>query len=271
MQQVRQNKGQKQVTPLNKTSELAEELKSTPHFYQPAYRYEEPFWMNREISNPNKHFENKKLFNGNLGRNLEIISSSNEIYKYLLNLALDNILNKFKDDNDKNKWNMVNTVLQGVINNKNAILTIGSRHGNRLTISEQNFQFQLLSKEDVINPIREGFIYIYIEEGVLRYWSTKGNHNLVSTKPMFDQPCTGEIKLSDIISTERLEEGGEIDETDIFKSQDKIISMIDSKGDLPKPGRFTLIPSIEHMSLGQSTLFNLFVNIIYYSEGAASI
>ncbi|MCL5260872.1 MAG: AAA family ATPase [Gammaproteobacteria bacterium] len=80
---------QKRVTQLsNATKKLQKEWSSGAYFYQPAYRYEEPFWKNRAFVDQSR-FEDNKNYANYLDREIEILSSINNNKAYIKDLVLD--------------------------------------------------------------------------------------------------------------------------------------------------------------------------------------
>lgn len=72
------------------------EFNSNPHFYQPAYRYEEPFWKN----NLNTDVEDKSSipFEGIFTKEIEILTSTQKNKQYLLDLIIDFSINPNVND-----------------------------------------------------------------------------------------------------------------------------------------------------------------------------
>ncbi len=119
--------------------ERKEKLKSEwiqgVHFYQPAYRYEEPFWKNETFVD-NARFEEKKRFSGQLDKEIEIISSNKENKSYLLDLVLD--INNSPNTNDNIIWNNINIILRAIKRKDHIRFGIGPRGGYRVAIVESN-------------------------------------------------------------------------------------------------------------------------------------
>lgn len=105
------------------------------HFYQPAYRYEEPFWKNEPFID-HERFEDQKRFLGQLGKELEIISSSKSNKSFLLDLALDYEVQK--QLLDKVTWDNINLILKKIKKRNDIRFAIGPRGRNRVSIVEQN-------------------------------------------------------------------------------------------------------------------------------------
>ncbi len=142
IQKLVPNFGLVQTTEENEkiTTSLNEELKNTlekswlngVYFYQPAYRYEEPFW---KVDDFRKKviFEDKKRYSGKLNKEIEIISSFNKNKSFLMDLVLDQEIYK-DDDNHRILWNSINIILKGIKNNENVRFGIGKRGNTRVSI-----------------------------------------------------------------------------------------------------------------------------------------
>jgi hypothetical protein len=127
---------QKNVSNINETvkKSLQKEMNQGAYFYQPAYRYEEPFWRNERLLEHEK-FKVNRSYSGQLGKKLEIISSAKEAKAFLLDLILDIAINQLNQV-DRNKWNMINSVLQKVMQKNNVQFGIGPRGGLRVSVVE---------------------------------------------------------------------------------------------------------------------------------------
>lgn len=108
------------------------------HIFQPAYRYEEPFWKN-DIFQEIQRFEDKRRYSGKLNKEIEIISSTKENKSYLLDLVLD-----FKsiqsNEIDKTIWHNINAVLKAIKKIENIRFGIGPRGSYRVAIVEEDMQ-----------------------------------------------------------------------------------------------------------------------------------
>lgn len=116
---------------------LREEFASGSYFYQPAYRYEEPFWKN-DISQTRIIFEEKKRYASKLDKEIEILTSSSPNKAYLLDLVLDFINNQIGQD--INKWNQINIILRKIKKTQNIRFGIGPRTapgGHRVSIVKE--------------------------------------------------------------------------------------------------------------------------------------
>lgn len=111
------------------------EWKTSIHFYQPAYRYEEPFWKN-DVFSDIQRFEEQKKYSKKYGRELEIISSTKENKSYIMDLVLDFSV----DQNDfigKTTWSNINNLIKKIKQKDNIRFGIGPRgQGNRISIVE---------------------------------------------------------------------------------------------------------------------------------------
>ncbi len=81
----KKNDNQKETTNINEfeKEKLQNEWIQGVHFYQPAYRYEEPFWKNEPFLD-HARFEDQRKFSGQLGKELEIISSTKDSKSFLI-------------------------------------------------------------------------------------------------------------------------------------------------------------------------------------------
>jgi len=129
---------QKIVTDINeeRKTKLMDEWINGVHFYQPAYRYEEPMWKNNVFRDETR-FEDNRNFLGVLGKELEVISANSINKTYLLDLVLDK--NLYSDDETNNiLWNSVNTILRKIKKREDIRFGIGPRGQYRVTIGEMS-------------------------------------------------------------------------------------------------------------------------------------
>lgn len=134
------NGNQKHETVINeeiKKEKLQKEWIKEVHIYQPAYRYEEPFWKN-EIFIDYQRFEDKRRYSGKLDKEIEIISSTKVNKSYLMDLVLDFTNNK--STIDAAIWNNINEILKAIKKKKNIRFGIGPRGGYRVSIVETDGQ-----------------------------------------------------------------------------------------------------------------------------------
>ncbi len=132
------NGNQKLITNIGndtKKEKLEQEWIREVHIFQPAYRYEEPFWKN-EIFKEVQRFEDQKRYSGNLYKEIEIISSTKENKSYLLDLVLD--INNSPNTNDNIIWNNINIILRAIKRKDNIRFGIGPRGAYRVAIVETN-------------------------------------------------------------------------------------------------------------------------------------
>lgn len=129
---------QKIVTNINEERKikLIDEWINGVHFYQPAYRYEEPIWKNNLFRDETR-FKDNQNFSGVLGKELEVISANDINKSYLLDLVLDATM--YSDDETNNiLWDSINIVLRKIKKREDIRLGIGQRGRYRVTIGEMN-------------------------------------------------------------------------------------------------------------------------------------
>lgn len=129
---------QKETTEINDTRKetLQNEWIQGVHFYQPAYRYEEPFWKNEPFID-HVRFEDKKRFSGKLDKELEIISSTKDSKSFLMDLVLD-FANNPQNIIDQVTWQNINNILRKIKRRDDIRFGIGPRGRYRVSIVEQN-------------------------------------------------------------------------------------------------------------------------------------
>lgn len=106
------------------------------HFYQPAYRFEEPFWKNEPFADHTR-FEDQRRFSGKLGKELEIISSTKDNKSFLMNLVLD-FSNNPQNIIDQTTWRNINNILRQIKKRNDIRFGIGPRGRYRVSIVELN-------------------------------------------------------------------------------------------------------------------------------------
>lgn len=122
------------IADTTKKEKLEKEWINEVHIYQPAYRYEEPFWKNK-IFKDYQRFEDKQNYSGKLNKEIEIISSTKENKTYLMDLVLD--FNLYKTNTiDQITWNNINNILKKIKKKDNIRFGIGPRGGYRVSIVE---------------------------------------------------------------------------------------------------------------------------------------
>lgn len=122
------------IADTTKKEKLEKEWIREVHIYQPAYRYEEPFWKNESFKDYQR-FEDKQRYSGRLDKEIEIISSTKENKSYLMDLVLD-FTNNQSNTIDKIIWQNINTILQRIKRKDNIRFGIGPRGGYRVSIVE---------------------------------------------------------------------------------------------------------------------------------------
>lgn len=109
---------------------LQREWHKQAHYYQPAYRYEEPFWKNPVFF---ERFENTKRVSNHYYKAIEELTSLDENRSFIVNIILDRMLSEKAEERNRNEviLNKINSILK-VIKQDNAIRLGVS---NRLSIS----------------------------------------------------------------------------------------------------------------------------------------
>jgi len=139
--------------------ELQKEWIKEVHIFQPAYRYEEPFWKNDIFKNVQR-FEDKRRYSGQLSKEIEIISSTKENKVYLMDLVLDFTSNQ-TNQIDRLIWLNINSILQAIKRKTNIRLAIGPRGGYRVSIVETN------EKGEVIKQLLPSIDNLSLGESIL--------------------------------------------------------------------------------------------------------
>jgi len=129
---------QKIVTSIvdDKKDKLSNEWLDGVHFYQPAYRYEEPMWKN-DVFRDEIRFEDNRKFSGRLGKELEVISANKINKSYLLDLVLDKTMYP-RDETNNILWESMNIVLRKIKKIENIRFGIGPRGQYRVAIGEMD-------------------------------------------------------------------------------------------------------------------------------------
>lgn len=136
---------QKSVTTIKNDvskEKLQKEWINEVHIFQPAYRYEEPFWKN-DIFRDYQRFEDRRRYSGKLDKEIEIISSTKENKSYLMDLVLD-FSNNQANVTDKIIWFNINTILRLIKRKNNIRFGIGPRGGYRVSIVETDASSQVI-------------------------------------------------------------------------------------------------------------------------------
>ncbi len=89
-----------------------QEWHTQAHYYQPANRYEEPFWKNPNFDDS---FKEVKKYINKYDKELEIITSFEKNYSYILDIALDALAGNEKDIK---LWNEINKILREIKQDK---------------------------------------------------------------------------------------------------------------------------------------------------------
>ncbi|HEB9345272.1 TPA: AAA family ATPase [Campylobacter coli] len=105
-----ESKSNKQTTELygDSVKRFQHEWHTQAHYYQPANRYEEPFWKN---PNFDVKFKEKEIYNNIYDKELEIITSLEKNYSYILDIALDGLTGNEKDNK---LWKEINKILREI-------------------------------------------------------------------------------------------------------------------------------------------------------------
>lgn len=131
------NDNQKEITSINENQKekLQQEFVAGAYFYQPAYRYEEPFWKGTSFFDDPRFQENERFF-GKFGKEIEVISSSKHNKSFLLDLVLD--FHNIQNIKVKTTWRQINSILQQIKKRTDIRFGIGPRGRYRVSIVEQN-------------------------------------------------------------------------------------------------------------------------------------
>lgn len=124
-------KSSKKTTYFNKDyiEMLRQEWHTQAHYYQPANRYEEPFWKNPNFDGSFK--ETKKYIN-KYDKELEIITSLEKNYSYILDIVLDALTG---DEKATNLCNTIDIILQEIKQDRTLEFRISHRNfGSRIGI-----------------------------------------------------------------------------------------------------------------------------------------
>jgi len=110
--------------------EVEEKFINGAYFYQPAYRYEEPFWKNNDFKY--YQFKENQRFSRELKKEIEIINSLEKNKDFLMNLVLD-----FTAELDKKSeilWKNIIAILQSIKKRGDIRFGIGPRGQFRIAI-----------------------------------------------------------------------------------------------------------------------------------------
>ncbi|RDU69452.1 hypothetical protein CQA62_02045 [Helicobacter cholecystus] len=124
----------KSITQFNNQikKKLQLEWKTQAHYYQPAYRYEEPFWKN-PVFYEESLFKLQRRFINNLNKEIEIISSSEKNKSFVMDIVLDSYL--YSGENQK-RLEVINSLIQRIKGDSEAHLAFNRRQitNSRITI-----------------------------------------------------------------------------------------------------------------------------------------
>ncbi len=164
------NSNQKAITNIGETikENLRNEWLSGVHFYQPAYRYEEPFWKNDAFTDQSR-FEDKARFRGQLNKEIEIIASAKDNKSFLMDLVLDFVI---RQDNpfDQTTWNNINDILIQIKKEPNIRFGIGPRGGHRVSIMRNEPDELLLPSIDNLSLGESILLNLFIN--IIRHGDT---------------------------------------------------------------------------------------------------
>lgn len=168
------NNNSKDITNISKEQKekFREEIELWSYFYQPAYRYEEPFRRNDKIFGITK-FEDNEKYDWELNKPIEVISSLENNKSFLMDLVLD-----FKNDSndfiDQNTWNNINNVLRKIKRMDNIRFWIGPRWGYRISVVKMdenwNSLWMLLPSIDNLSLWESVLLNLFLN--IIRYWDT---------------------------------------------------------------------------------------------------
>jgi predicted ATP-binding protein involved in virulence len=126
---------------------LESEFINGPYFYLPAYRFEEPFWKNKNINSRHEFTDNIRFANY-LQKEIESLETFQKNKAFLLDLVLDFFIN---DADAKIKFSNVNEILRKIKKKENIQLSIGPRGSYRVSISEVNNNQNMLFLPSIDN------------------------------------------------------------------------------------------------------------------------
>lgn len=133
-----ESKSNKQTTELygNSIERLRQEWNTQAHYYQPANRYEEPFWKN---PNFDVKFKEKEIYNNIYDKELEITTSFEKNYSYIMDIALDMLL--YENNKDRLLWDKINKILQEIKHKTFEFKLLHRSFGSRLGIAKNGKLF----------------------------------------------------------------------------------------------------------------------------------
>lgn len=124
-------KSNKQTTELygDSVKRFQHEWYTQAHYYQPANRYEEPFWKNPNFDDS---FKEAKKYTNKYDKELEIITSFEKNYSYIMDIALDVLL--YENNKDSLLWDKINKILQEIKHKTFEFKLLHRSFGSRLGI-----------------------------------------------------------------------------------------------------------------------------------------
>ncbi len=120
----------------NSIERLRQEWNTQAHYYQPANRYEEPFWKN---PNFNIDFKETIKYIDRYDKELEVITSLEKNYSYIMDIALDMLL--YKNNKDSLLWDKINKILQEIKHKTFEFKLLHRSFGSRLGIAKNGKLF----------------------------------------------------------------------------------------------------------------------------------
>lgn len=125
----------KQISHISNKEKLQQEWNTQAHYYQPAYRYEEPFWKNPKFYH---HFGDKENFRNQYYKEIEILTSLKENLSFIMDIVLDRRLRN-SPERDEMLWNGINNILRKIKGDNTLQFGIGTRNsGVRVGIMKGN-------------------------------------------------------------------------------------------------------------------------------------
>lgn len=141
---------------------LKKEWYHEAHYFQPAYRYEEPFWKNPVFYD---RFEDFKQFNNHYYKDIEELTSLDKNRSFIMDIVLDSELEKNtqrdQESRDMAIWNGINSILKMIKQDSSIRFGIGSRiSGVRVGIAREY-------SDKKIEPYLSNINYLSLGESIL--------------------------------------------------------------------------------------------------------
>lgn len=140
---------------VHEVKKLRDELKNNAHFYQPAYRFEEPFWKNKNFFHNIKDDINRK-------KEIEIITCLFKNCQFILDLLIDENLEKIGRDNTQSTNKLLVSELNKLvrtITSKQWSVRIRGRHsreiGDPIGLASKKQEKDKKDKKDSLPSIRQ--------------------------------------------------------------------------------------------------------------------